>query len=175
MILSDSDLISRVLARDDRYAFSQLVRKYQSPVRLFLRRLLKGNLEIAEDLSQETFLTAYKKLGTFQGRASFSSWLFAIARNSFLMHIRGKKIEFAWDVQDEEAEYKSTSDTKLDLEAAISQLKPIERAAISMCYCEELTHPEVAEILEIPLGTLKTHVNRGRDKLKAILSDAGGA
>lgn len=75
MIIEDSELISRVLAHDDQYAFSQLVKKYQSQIRLFLRRLIEDQPEVADELAQETFLLAYRKLKTFQGRSQFSTWL----------------------------------------------------------------------------------------------------
>ncbi len=169
MIVNDSELISRVLAYDDHYAYSQLVKKYQSPVRFFLRRLINDKVEIADELAQETFILAYKKIDTFQGKSQFSSWLFAIAKNQFLQYIRKNKREFSW----EETNEKSTnpeSDTKIDLEEAIKMLRPIEIAVITLSFSQDLSHGDIAEVLEIPLGSVKTHLLRGKDKLKSILS-----
>lgn len=171
MLVNDAELIARVLASDDHYAFTQLVSKYQSQVRLFLRRMLKSNTEIADELAQETFILAYKKLKTFEGKSSFASWLYAIAKNLFLQHFRKTKKDFSWE--EDQVEDIDTSDTSLriDLEEGIKTLRPIERAVITMCYCQELSHADVSHILEIPLGTVKTHVKRGREKLKAYLEE----
>jgi RNA polymerase sigma-70 factor (ECF subfamily) len=169
MILKDSDLISRVLARDDHYAFSQLVKKYQSPVRRFLQRMLSGKQEIADELAQDTFTLAYRKLHTFQGTSKFSTWLFAIARNQFLQHIRKKKLEFDWEEEQSETESQAP-DTKLDIEAAFQELRPIEKAVISLSYSQDLSHGDVANILEIPLGSVKTHLLRGKEKLRTTLT-----
>lgn len=166
MLLDDAELISRVLAYDDHYAFSQLVRKYQSQLRLFLRRLLKNNYEIADELAQETFIIAYKKLQSFQHRSSFMSWLYAISKNLFLQHIRRTKTQFSWEEEDSIEISGQNIDLKVDLEKAMCILRPIERAAITMCHCQDLTHEEVSDILDIPLGTLKTHINRGKKKLQ---------
>jgi len=169
MIVNDSDLISRVLAYDDHYAFSQLVKKYQSSVRKFLQRMLSGKREIADELAQETFTQAFRKLHTFQGTAKFSSWLFAIARNQFLQHIRKKKAEFDWEDEFSESAPQA-ADTKLDLEVAFRELRPIEKAVITLSYSQDLSHGDVASILEIPLGSVKTHLLRGKEKLKSTLS-----
>ena len=95
MIISDQELVARAKAHDDHYAFSQLVKKYQSPLRLFLRRLLNGDEVRADDVAQETFLLAYRKLDKFEGRSSFATWLFAIGRNQFLMFMRKKRVDFS--------------------------------------------------------------------------------
>src|SRR5882672_1336531 len=83
MSLTDADLIARVLAREDQHAFGELVRRYQSPVRGFLARLARGDAHLADDLAQETFLKAWRKLHTYRGSARFSTWLFGIAYNEF--------------------------------------------------------------------------------------------
>ncbi|MCR9204014.1 MAG: sigma-70 family RNA polymerase sigma factor [Halobacteriovoraceae bacterium] len=169
MIINDSELISRVLAYDDHYAYSQLVKKYQSPIRFFLRRLIGDKQEIADELAQETFMLAYRKLKTFQGKAQFSSWLFSIAKNQFLQYIRKNKRDFSWEEVPETGVSQET-DSKLDLESAIKELRPIERAVMTLSYSQDLAHQDVANILEIPLGSVKTHLLRGKEKLKIALS-----
>ena len=183
MILDDTVLISRVLAYDDHYAFSQLVKKYQSSVRLFLRRMLKNNCEVADDLAQETFILAYKKLQSFERKSSFATWLYAISKNLFLQYVRKTKNQFSWEEKDSAGIStdisgdvfvgisKQNTGLRMDLEEAMQSLRPIERAAVTLCYCQELTHKEVAELLDIPIGTLKTHVNRGRQNLQIFLSE----
>src|ERR1035438_5183166 len=74
----ETRLIARVLAYDDRHAFSELVRQHQSAVRGFLRRLTGGRHALADDLAQETFIEAYRNLGRFHGESAFAAWLFGI-------------------------------------------------------------------------------------------------
>src|SRR5262244_1686255 len=89
--ISDAQLIARVVVQDDRHAFSELVRRYQSTVRATLRRLTAGNDALADDLAQETFLLAYRNLGSFRQEARFSTWLYRIATNVFLADARKMK------------------------------------------------------------------------------------
>src|SRR5262245_26735424 len=91
MSLTDQDLIARVLADDDRNAFAELVRRNQSPVRGLLRKLTGGDHGLADDLAQETFLRAYRALGSFRGETRFSAWLFSIAYRAFLSDRRAQK------------------------------------------------------------------------------------
>lgn len=88
MGFSDADLIARVLEAGDPNAFGELVRRYQSPVRAFLRKLTRGDDALADDLAQETFLRAWRKLETFRGESRFSTWLFGIAVNEFRTRLR---------------------------------------------------------------------------------------
>jgi RNA polymerase sigma factor (sigma-70 family) len=170
MIIEDSELISRVLAYDDQYAFSQIVKKYQSPIRLFLRRLIDERTEIADELAQETFLIAYRKLKTFQGRSQFSTWLYVIAKNQFLQYVRKQKRVIDWHNEEEEFQ-EIEYNNRIDLETAISKLTAPQRAVITLSYAEGLSQQDVAQILDIPLGTVKTHLLRGKDQLKKILND----
>src|SRR5438105_12580428 len=82
--VSDAQLIARVLVKDDRHAFGELVRRHQSAVRACLRKLTAGNAALADDLAQETFLLAYRNLKSFRQEAKFSTWLYRIAYNVFL-------------------------------------------------------------------------------------------
>src|SRR4249920_1543523 len=95
--LTDAQLIARVVVQDDRHAFSELVRRYQSAVRSTLRRLTAGNHALADDLAQETFLLAYRNLKSFRQEARFSTWLYRIATNAFLADARKRKEELLGD------------------------------------------------------------------------------
>ena len=79
MSLTDADLVARVLLDDDHHAFSELVRRHQSAVRGLLRNLTRTDAALADDLAQETFLKAFKHIGSFRGEAKFSTWLYRIA------------------------------------------------------------------------------------------------
>src|SRR4030095_11240529 len=95
--LSDAELIARVVVRDDRHAFSELVRRHQSAVRATLRRLTSGNHALADDLAQETFMLAYRNLKSFRQEAQFSTWLYRIATNAYLADARKRKEELLGD------------------------------------------------------------------------------
>src|SRR5689334_6616190 len=101
---TDAELIARAVINDDRHAFSELVRRYQSGVRATLRRLTAGNHALADDLAQETFLLAYRNLRTFRQEARFSTWLYRIATNAFLAYNRKRREELLGDADADVAE-----------------------------------------------------------------------
>jgi RNA polymerase sigma-70 factor (ECF subfamily) len=169
---TDADLIARVLAREDHNAFGELVRRNQSPVRAFLTRMTRGDAHLADDLAQETFLKAWQKLQTFRGTAKFSTWLFGIAFNEFRGAARKRK-ELSLDDADnlpEEPAAVRDHPLRLDLTEALKLLNSNERAAVLLCCQNGLSHEEAARVLDCPLGTVKTNVLRGKEKLKRRLS-----
>lgn len=148
----------------------RLVREHQSKVRAFLRRLTRGDAALADDLAQETFLEAYRKFDQYRGEGSLSSWLCGIAWSRFLMERRKRKEEPLQDIPEAaSADPQATYLAKLDLERALARLGAEERAALTLCYALGHSHGEAAQILNMPLGTVKSHVSRGREKLKAML------
>ncbi len=172
---SDAELITRVLLSDDRHAFGELVARHQAAVRSLLRRLTGGDLAEADDLAQETFLRAYRGLRGYRGGAKFSSWLYRIACNVFFSQDRGSHDAPPELPAVERSSPKELPDRLLeryDLERALACLKPRERAAIILTYANELTHEEAAVILDCPLGTLKTHVTRAKEKLRRQLEES---
>ena len=174
MSFSDADLIARVLLRADENAFGELVRRYQSPVRGFLTKMTRGDSHTADDLAQETFVKAWEKLETFRGNSRFQTWLFGIAINQFRQTAR-RRTELALDDLDSvppepahsgEAEQ---SGIRVDLNEAMKNLNAAERAAIILCCQNGLSHEEAADALNCPLGTIKTNVLRGKEKLRKSL------
>lgn len=173
MSLTDADLVARVLLEDDHHAFSELVRRHQSAVRGLLRQLTRTDAALADDLSQEAFLKAYKNIRSFRGEAKFSTWLYRIAYNCFREDARRRKELVGIDEARLEAEYDpQTVDPALrhDLMHALSLLPLHERTAVLLCCQNGLSHDEAARVLDIPLGTVKTNVLRGREKLKKTLA-----
>ncbi len=157
-------------ADDPSESFGRVVREHQSRLRAFLRRLTRGDAALADDLAQETFLEAHRKLAQFEGRGSFSSWLFGIAWSRFLMERRKRKEEPLGEIEDTAfVDPRPGTQAKLDLERGMARLSAEERAALTLCYALGHSHGEAAEILDMPLGTVKSHVLRGREKLKAML------
>lgn len=165
---SDAELITRALEHDDRHAFSTLVRRHQSAVRGLLRRLTCGNEAQADDLAQETFLRAYRGLRGYRGGARLSTWLHRIAYNVFLKSIQRRE-HTGLDEAAVEAAGSDCTMLRHDLAHALVDLAPAERAAITLAFGREHTHHEVAAILDCPLGTVKTHIARGKEKLRKRL------
>ncbi|GAC1633603.1 MAG: RNA polymerase sigma factor [Nevskia sp.] len=174
----DAALVARCLAGGDRHAFNVLVRRHQGAVRALLRRLTRGDEAWADDLAQETFLLAYRKLDQFRGDARFGTWIYRIAYNVFLMALRARKPEESLDDVPETADAEgdadlqpeeTAADLQMDLARAMQRLSPAERAVIAQCYYLDRSHEEAAYALDCPLGTVKSHVSRAKQKLKAAL------
>lgn len=174
MTVSDKDLIARVVSHKDQHAFAQLVLRYQSQLRLWARRLCNGDAHLADDLAQETFIKAYAALAGFRSEAKFSTWLYRIAFNIAANRWRAKKIEWCELEPDEEAEADVCElqqfAAKKDVATALEHLSAAQQLAIRLCYEDGFSHDEAAEIMSLPLGTVKTHINRGKQKLQRLLS-----
>ncbi|HUO89693.1 MAG TPA: sigma-70 family RNA polymerase sigma factor [Rhizomicrobium sp.] len=163
------ELLSRAVAKDVA-AFNLLARQHQSQVRGLLLRLTRGNHALADDLAQETFLEAWRAIANFRGESTFATWLYRIAYSRFLMTARKRKAdEPLGDWQGETASAEGATLARVDLERAFAKLSAPESAALTMCFALGLSNTEAADALNMPLGTLKSHVLRGREKLKAIL------
>lgn len=170
----DSALVARVLLTEDRRAFEQLIRRHQGMVRAQLRRLLRGDDAKADDLAQETFLLAWRKLHQFRGEARFSTWLFRIAYSCFLQARRKSSAALpdmdgsapATDIVAREA-----IDLRLDIERAMRSLSETEQIVVLHVVQLGLSHDEAAYVLAMPIGTVKSHINRGKAKLRRLLSD----
>jgi RNA polymerase sigma factor (sigma-70 family) len=175
MDVSEAELIAKALLDDDRHAFATLVRRHQSAVRGLLRRLADGNEALADDLAQETFIKSYKSLKSFRGGSRFSTWLHRIAYNTFISHVRGRKTEVDYDehAAAEPGYREETRDINLahDLQQAMQTLSEAERVAIQLCCQSGYSHDEAAEILQQPLGTVKTNIARGKQKLRTQLAE----
>jgi RNA polymerase sigma-70 factor (ECF subfamily) len=171
---ADSELIARALVTDDRAAFGELVRRHQSAVRRFLRHLTRGDEARADDLAQETFLQAWQSLAHFRADAPFGTWLLGIAHNRF-RNARRRQRDVAAP-----ADYEAIDDSapspalavalRQDLDAALRRLDPDEQTALHLFYQQGLSHPEIAAVARWPLGTVKTRLARGKDKLRQLLA-----
>ncbi len=171
---ADSDLIGRMLLREDRHAFAELVRRHQSQLRASLRKMTGGNIELADDIAQETFILAWRNIRSFRYEAKFSTWLYRIAFNALQSEVR-KKHELTMDVESmpgPEALAPESEHTGMqrDLARAMECLTDGERNAILQCYYNDLSHEEAAYVLGIPLGTVKTNILKAKEKLRAKLS-----
>ncbi len=170
---TDAELILAAARRGDREAFAELVRRHQSMVRGVLRRLTGGDAALADDLAQEAFLLAWRRLATFRFEARFSTWLYRIAFNAWQSERRkSREVLLGEDEAMPEAGAGvpgPSHEDRMDLERALATLSDGERAALAACYSADLSHEEAARALGIPVGTVKTHILRAKAKLRARL------
>jgi RNA polymerase sigma-70 factor (ECF subfamily) len=179
--LDDEALVERAGNGGDNAAFAELVRRHQGKVRGLLLRLT-GNPTLADDLAQEVFLRAYRGLVGFEGRSRFSTWVYRIAYNVFLNH-RTRSKELAALPQGFESSAAAPDnelspgrfDMRSDLAAAITELPERYRMVVTLYYLEDVSYPEIAEVLDLPLGTVKTHLHRAKKLLRDHLAEAGMA
>ncbi len=172
MEISESSLIARVVKSGDQHAYSQLVRRYQSQIRQSLRQWCKEDHALADDLAQETFIKAYRALSGFRSDAKFSTWLYRIAYNVMVSYFRKqpKQVEHTEVEAVDERNEMLAQEARRDIRAAMTQLSPEQQNAVHLCLQLGFSHQEAADIMSMPLGTVKTNVLRGKEKLQSLLS-----
>ena len=170
MASEDRELIDRVVHYGDQHAFAELVKRYQSQLRYSLRQLVGQDAALADDLAQETFIRVYKSLHQFQGKARFFTWIYRIAYNCFAAHCRSRKEEIRLDQTMAESlpdtDQGPSTDIHLDMARALLAFPPEQRMALHLFYQREFTHNEIAELMDCPLGTVKSYLSRGQEKLR---------
>jgi RNA polymerase sigma-70 factor (ECF subfamily) len=171
-MVSDMALVARVTGSNDQAAFQQLVERHQAAIRGFLRRLLKGDQATADDLAQETFLLAYRKMNSLKSSGSLASWLHTIAYRQFLQFIRKHARQ---EVMAEPPELGHDPRQAVDAEILAQRLMGFvsaeERTCLTLAYAAGMSHPEIGRVTDLPLGTVKSHIQRGKQKLKRWLQD----
>lgn len=177
MSVEDGALIARVREQGDQRAFAELVKRYQSQLRYSLRQLTGWDAALADDLAQETLIRAYRSINQFRGDAKFFTWLYKIAYHCFLAQKRGRKPEQQLeDGQEDERPDTGAggpgnpADLHRDFARALARFPPEQRMALHLHLQREFTHQEIADLMECPLGTVKSHIQRGREKLQVMLA-----
>jgi RNA polymerase sigma-70 factor (ECF subfamily) len=168
--------LSTLAATGDRRAFGELVRRHGSAVRGVLRRMGAQGAE-ADDVAQDAFLTAFERISEFRGEGTFAGWVKKIAARLYLRRLqRDRRLSSMTteEIEDEPDTPRSDTDATIDLEEALKVLNATERLCVSMCFGAGLSHTEAAEALNLPLGTVKSHVKRGLDKLRTRLAPESG-
>ena len=167
----DNELVARVVSHQDTAAFGELVRRHQSQVRNFLRKLSR-DVTVADDLSQDCFMHAWDKIDGFSGRGSFIGWLLKIAYTTFLQSKRKSKryaeilAEVGHKSEAESRMYTVQPDEVTDLEKLLAVLSDEERAIMVMSYACGLSHREISEATSMPVGTVKSVIFRGKEKIR---------
>lgn len=171
MMADDATLNARA-ASGDRAAFAVLVARHEARLRSFLRRV--AGAADADDLAQDTFVRAWERAAQFGAGASYAAWLMRIGWHLFLDERRrsaSRDRRHAAAAEDLDLGVAHGGDARLDLSAALAQLDPPARAAIVLCDGQGWTHAEAAELLNLPLGTVKSLIARGKAKLRDHLAD----
>jgi RNA polymerase sigma-70 factor (ECF subfamily) len=187
--LTDQEVV--LLARSGREAaYRELVRRYERPVFALLYRMVRDR-ELAEDLAQETFVKALNAIDSYRPEFKFSSWIFKIANNAAIDHLRRRELdtlsldgsphaETPEAMQATALQIGARQESPLDtvearelggaIEAAIGRLRPEYRSCILLRHVEGRAYEEIAEILDLPLGTVKTYIHRARNELRLALA-----
>ena len=174
--LNDISLVAQVVVFKNAKAFDELVKKYQSPIRRFFLNLTCGDSELSNDLAQDTFIKAYTNIASFKNLSSFSTWLYRIAYNIFYDYIRSRKETNDLDAREVDAISSVEQDNlgqKMDVYQSLKTLKEIERTCITLFYMEDVSIEKVAGITGCPVGTVKSHLSRGKEKLANYLNKNG--
>jgi RNA polymerase sigma factor (sigma-70 family) len=157
------------MAGDDD-AYGELVRRRQGSIRQLFRRLCRDPA-LADDLAQQTFLQAWRTVKTLKSPAAFGGWLRRLAINTWLQKIRVERPMLSATGLDElpDTATQPALSERLDLDSALGTLPPAVRLCITLAYAERMSHREICEATGLPLGTVKSHINRGAARLRRLL------
>jgi RNA polymerase sigma-70 factor, ECF subfamily len=188
---TDDRELASLAAQGRELAFRELLSRYERPVFSLIYRMVRDRT-LAEDLAQEAFIRAFNAIGSYDPAYRFSNWIFKIANNHTIDHLRRRRLDtvsidgspHATNAQEEArtsltlvsteespASYVESKELGGQLEHAIGQLRPEYRTAILLRHVEGYAYEEIAEVMGIPLGTVKTYLHRARGELKERLAD----
>jgi RNA polymerase sigma-70 factor (ECF subfamily) len=182
--LTDQEAVTATL--EDRNNFVVLVDRYQSALLRYIKRLGCNDTELAKDILQESFIKAYVNLNDYDASLSFSSWIYRITHNETISHFRRQKVRPRVAESEEELllfqNIAADSDVQAEFDIrlaqkfvheALSKLESQYKDVLILRFLEYKSYDEIADILQIPNGTVATYISRGKQKLKTILKDSG--
>jgi RNA polymerase sigma-70 factor (ECF subfamily) len=186
--LTDQDVVAHALQGRES-AYRELIGRYERPVFSVIYRMIRDR-EQAEDLAQETFIKVFNALDRYNPKYKFSSWIFKIAHNTTIDLLRRKEPETlsldgspharteeqaeassltAVSHDEDPEQYTSSQEVGSEIEEALDHLRPEYREALVLWHIEGRPYEEIAEIMDLPLGTVKTYIHRGRNELRGLL------
>ena len=171
-------LISRVVLLNDERAFGRLMKRYLRPVHRYFLIETGGDEALSDDLTQETFIRAWRGLDSYKRLSSFGTWLYRIAYNTYQNYLKGAKHHLSLD-DEHIAPTLQTLTTEADYDAeevaalhrAIARLGEGERTCITLHYIEEMSVKEIASVTGMNEGAIKTALHRGRNHLRTLLTE----
>ncbi len=182
--------LAALAAAGNEGAFAELLGRYERPIFSLIYRMVRDRA-LAEDLAQEAFIRAFNAISSYDPRYKFSSWIFKIANNHTIDHLRRRKLDtvsidgspHARTAQEEEQtrlvvastdenpqEYVEHRELGDQIEQAIGKLRPEYRTAVLLRHVEGYAYEEISKIMDLPLGTVKTYLHRARSELKGMLT-----
>ncbi|MFN4040457.1 MAG: RNA polymerase sigma factor [Brevundimonas sp.] len=164
--MHDVELAAQAAA-GGRREFGELARRHGSAVRGLLRRM-GAEPSLADDVAQDAFIVAFQRCAEYRGEGTFAGWVKRIAARLYLKR-RAKDARYVEENTSEDAAPLVDTPGLMDLDEAMKSLSEAERLCVSLCHGAGLSHPEIAAAMNLPLGTVKSHVKRGLDKLRARL------
>ena len=178
--ISDADCVRRIIQRGETDAFEILVRRHEKTIFNLVYRML-GDYDDAAEVSQEVFLSAYRAIGQFRGDANFSTWLYRIALNHATTRRRtvSSRQQRTVPIDDMEplsdpelgpAETLERKEIRERVQLALNKLEPDDATMILLRDLQDISYDEVARVLEIPVGTVKSRLHRARQALKTQLA-----
>jgi RNA polymerase sigma-70 factor, ECF subfamily len=173
--------VCRLLAAGERErAFERLLAAYRGRVYRLALGYVRSSAD-AEDLAQEAFVRLWRALPLYDGRASFSTWLYVIARNACLSELRRRGSRPTSPLDDDAADpaaamaSASRADLRLDCETLVDMLDEPQRRIVRLFYLEERSYEQVAVMLDMPVNTVRSHLHRARKRLAGLIVPAAGA
>jgi len=191
--VTDQEVVERASTGSEA-AYRELVRRYQRPVFSLIYRMVRDR-ELAEDLTQETFVKVLNAIDRYRPEYKFSSWIFKIANNAAIDHLRRRELDTLsldggpdavtpdrvqatslqlGDGAESQLEELEARELGTQIERAIGALRPEYRACIIMRHVEGRAYDEIADVLDLPLGTVKTYIHRARAELRESLGSLRG-
>ena len=168
----EATVVALAMHGDDA-AFGELVRRRQDAIRQLLRRLTR-DAALADDLAQQSFVQAWKSIRTLKSPGAFGAWLRKLSVNCWLQHARVKRQEVQLGEETMlGASHGAAVAERMDLDAALGELPPAIRVCVVLAYGEGMSHSEIVEATALPLGTVKSHINRGAARLRQLLNAYG--
>ncbi|OUS25916.1 hypothetical protein A9Q98_11530 [Thalassotalea sp. 42_200_T64] len=161
-------LISKFTQQNDQQAFAEIVKACQSELRGYCRRLTAGDFALADDIAQESLIIAYQQLGNLKNINAFKTWIYRIAYRNFLNQIAKIKERPLANEQQIEIESRDNSENEKLVMQLMQYLSEEQRAVITLNLTLGYGHQEISSILDMPLGTVKSHCKRGKDKFNVI-------
>lgn len=191
--VTDQEVVERASTGSEA-AYRELVRRYQRPVFSLTYRMVRDR-ELAEDLTQETFVKVLNAIDRYRPEYKFSSWIFKIANNAAIDHLRRRELDTLsldggpdamtpdrvqatslqlGDGAESQLEELEARELGTQIERAIGALRPEYRSCIIMRHVEGRAYDEIADVLDLPLGTVKTYIHRARAELRESLGSLRG-